>query len=82
MAFRFRKRIKLLPGVWLNLGKNGISTSEGGNEAPVGDGSAAKHPGNNWACDEPGDARTASHLAPPPRNRRRIPTARPPKQHV
>ena len=30
MAFRFSKRIKLLPGVWLNLGKNGISTCVGG----------------------------------------------------
>lgn len=29
MGFRFRKRVKLLPGVWLNLGKSGISTSIG-----------------------------------------------------
>lgn len=28
-GFRFRKRIKLLPGVWLNLGKQGVSTSVG-----------------------------------------------------
>lgn len=31
MGFRFRKRIKLAPGVHLNLSKGGISTSIGGN---------------------------------------------------
>lgn len=30
MAFLFRKRIKILPGIWLNLSKGGISTSFGG----------------------------------------------------
>jgi hypothetical protein len=35
MAFRFRKRIKLLPGVWLNVGKTGISTSVGGDGVTV-----------------------------------------------
>lgn len=29
MGFRFRKRVKLIPGVWLNLSKGGISTSLG-----------------------------------------------------
>lgn len=29
MGFRFRKRIKLFPGVWFNLSKSGISTSVG-----------------------------------------------------
>lgn len=29
MAFRFRKRIRLMPGIYLNLGKNGISTTIG-----------------------------------------------------
>jgi len=29
MAFRFRKRIKVAPGVHLNIGKNGVSTSFG-----------------------------------------------------
>lgn len=28
-GFRFRQRIKLLPGVWLNLSKSGVSTSVG-----------------------------------------------------
>lgn len=30
MGFRFHKRIKILPGVWFNLSKSGISTSIGG----------------------------------------------------
>jgi hypothetical protein len=30
MGFRFRKRIKILPGVWFNLSKSGVSTSIGG----------------------------------------------------
>lgn len=29
MAFHIRKRVKLLPGVWLNFGKSGVSTSIG-----------------------------------------------------
>jgi hypothetical protein len=30
MAFLFRKRIKILPGLWFNLSKRGASTSFGG----------------------------------------------------
>lgn len=30
MGFRFRKRIKILPGFWFNLSKSGVSTSIGG----------------------------------------------------
>jgi hypothetical protein len=30
MTFRFRKRIKILPGFWFNMSKGGISTSIGG----------------------------------------------------
>jgi L,D-peptidoglycan transpeptidase YkuD (ErfK/YbiS/YcfS/YnhG family) len=29
MGFRFRKRIKILPGFWFNISKSGISTSIG-----------------------------------------------------
>ena len=29
MSFLFRKRIKILPGVWFNLSKGGVSTSFG-----------------------------------------------------
>jgi hypothetical protein len=30
MGFLFRKRIKILPGLWFNLSKRGVSTSFGG----------------------------------------------------
>jgi hypothetical protein len=30
MGFRFRRRIKIFPGVWFNLSKSGVSTSIGG----------------------------------------------------
>jgi L,D-peptidoglycan transpeptidase YkuD (ErfK/YbiS/YcfS/YnhG family) len=30
MGFLFRKRIRILPGIWLNLSKRGVSTSIGG----------------------------------------------------
>ena len=30
MGFLFRKRIRILPGIWLNLSKRGASTSIGG----------------------------------------------------
>ena len=29
MGFRFRKRLKILPGLWLNVSKGGVSTSVG-----------------------------------------------------
>jgi hypothetical protein len=29
MTLRFRKRIKIIPGIWLNLSKSGVSTSIG-----------------------------------------------------
>ena len=35
MGFRFRRRIKLFPGLWLNVSKSGISTSVGGHGATV-----------------------------------------------
>jgi len=35
MGFRLRKRIKLLPGLWLNLSKTGVSTSIGGKGVTV-----------------------------------------------
>jgi hypothetical protein len=30
MGFRFRKRIRIIPGLWLNASKSGISASLGG----------------------------------------------------
>lgn len=35
MAFKFQKRIKVLPGVRVNLSKSGVSTSVGGKGATV-----------------------------------------------
>ncbi len=35
MPFKFRKRIWLLPGLWLNVSKTGVSTSIGGKGATV-----------------------------------------------
>jgi uncharacterized protein DUF4236 len=35
MGFRFRKRIKLVPGMWVNLSKKGHSLSIGGHGATV-----------------------------------------------
>jgi hypothetical protein len=35
MSFLFRKRIKILPGVWFNLSKGGVSTSFGGKVLPA-----------------------------------------------
>src|SRR6266446_3002820 len=35
MGFRFRKRIKLFPGLWLNASKSGISASIGGKGATM-----------------------------------------------
>jgi uncharacterized protein DUF4236 len=35
MGFRFRKRLKLFPGLWINLSKKGGSLSVGGHGATV-----------------------------------------------
>lgn len=35
MGFRFQKRIKILPGLWINLSKSGVSASAGGHGATV-----------------------------------------------
>lgn len=35
MGFLFRKRIRILPGIRLNLSKSGVSTSVGGNGLTV-----------------------------------------------
>jgi len=42
MSLRFRKRVKLFPGVWLNLGKTGISTSVGTKGVTVNLGDAVR----------------------------------------
>lgn len=35
MGFRFQKRIRILPGVYINLSKSGVSGSVGGHGATV-----------------------------------------------
>jgi hypothetical protein len=35
MGFRYRKRLGILPGLWLNLSRSGISASVGGRGATV-----------------------------------------------
>ena len=35
MGFRFRRRIKLVPGFWLNLSRSGVSASIGRHGATV-----------------------------------------------
>jgi hypothetical protein len=41
-GFRFQKRIKILPGVTINLSKSGVSTSLGGHGATVNVGTSGK----------------------------------------
>lgn len=43
MAFRFQKRIKIAPGVRLNIGKTGISTTIGKRGASVNIGKGGAH---------------------------------------
>ena len=40
MGLRFRKRIRLFPGLWLNASKSGITTSIGGDGVTVNYGKA------------------------------------------
>lgn len=42
MGFRFQKRIKIFPGVWINLSKSGVSASVGGHGATVNVGAGGK----------------------------------------
>lgn len=42
MGLRFQKRIKILPGVYINLSKSGVSASVGGHGATVNVGSTGK----------------------------------------
>jgi hypothetical protein len=35
MGFRFRRRVRLAPGIWFNLSKSGVSTSIGRRGATV-----------------------------------------------
>src|ERR1700676_3805926 len=48
MGFRFRKRLRIFPGLWLNLSKKGGSLSVGGRGATV-NGSPKGHQ-ETWGC--------------------------------
>jgi len=42
MGFRFQKRLRILPGVWINLSKTGVSASVGGKGATINVGHTGK----------------------------------------
>ncbi|MBS0243351.1 MAG: DUF4236 domain-containing protein [Proteobacteria bacterium] len=42
MGLRFQKRIQILPGVYINLSKSGVSASVGGHGATVNVGSSGR----------------------------------------
>lgn len=70
MAFRFRKSVKIAPGIRLNIGKKGISTSIGGRGATV---NISKR-GTRVTTGLPGTGLSSSHLIKPPsRNRSATP---------
>jgi len=52
MGFRFRKRIRIVPGLWLNASKSGISASIGGHGATLN-------------VNRNGENHNASHDRPP-----------------
>jgi hypothetical protein len=52
MGFRFRKRIRIIPGLWLNASKSGISASIGGH-------------GGTLNVNRNGENHNASHNKPP-----------------
>ncbi|WP_283743024.1 DUF4236 domain-containing protein [Sideroxydans sp. CL21] len=71
MGLRFRRRIKILPGVWFNLSKSGISTSIGGKGLTVNlKGGKTKTtvgiPGSGLSYSE---TTTTSHADPTPARR-------------
>lgn len=64
MAIRFRKRIRILPGVWLNVGKSGVSTSIGGKGVTVNLGER----GTRTTLSVPGTGLSYTHTDVPKRN--------------
>lgn len=57
MSFRFRKRIRILPGLWLNVSKSGVSTSIGGKGVTV---NVGEH-GTSTTVGVPGTGLSYSH---------------------
>ncbi len=73
MAWRYRRRLRLLPGVTLNVGKRGASVSLGGRGAHVTYGARGKRatiglPGSglSYTAYQPYRHRTAPGVARPP----------------
>lgn len=61
MVLRFRKRFRILPGVWLNLGKSGVSASIGGKGVTV---NVGDH-GTRTTLSVPGTGLSYTHTAAP-----------------
>lgn len=54
MAFRFRQRIKIAPGIYINLGKKSASVSVGVKGASITKGIAGDHKGTRANLGLPG----------------------------
>lgn len=63
MAIRFRKRFRIFKGVWLNVGKSGVSTSIGGRGATVNLGER----GTRTTLNLPGTGLSYTHTEVPER---------------
>ena len=72
MGLRYRKRIKILPGVHLNISNRGVSASFGGPGATV---NVSKR-GTRVTTGIPGTGLSYSSYVSRGRNRRRLPRAR------
>lgn len=66
MAIRFRKSIKIAPGIRLNVSKSGVSTSIGGRGATVNIGKK----GTRVTASIPGTGLSTSHLYKAPKRRK------------
>ena len=71
MAIRFRKRFRIFNGIWLNVGKSGVSTSIGGKGVTVNLGKR----GTRTTLNVPGTGLSYTHTAvpeqQPPESRRK-----------
>jgi hypothetical protein len=70
MGFRFRRRVRILPGLWFNLSKSGGSISLGGRGATMNIGRRGARttlgiPGSGWSWRSP-TAPWGKHQMPPP----------------
>lgn len=63
MVIRFRKRFRILNGIWLNVGKSGVSTSIGGRGVTVNLGER----GTRTTLNVPGTGLSYTHNEVPQR---------------